>query len=217
MQSFIYLFPIFSLIFFSCSEHQDDQSAAIAWQEITGRDSGSPTKRTPIYRVKVPLSWSRQNPSPLESLEDTTKALCKFKITDTDQNITIAIHNFPSENLNARIPPSAQIARWKQQFESLEPCSAVLNPQAYGGFSGIFFEGTGMLDGKRTTIFGWAMQLAPEHYQNLLSQTQNEDLHAKQQQADYTIKAVGPEKLMSKHKQTIFAFANSFELIEELP
>jgi len=35
--------------------------------------------------------------------------------------------------------------------------------------------------------------------------------------ADYTIKVLGPSDLVNEHKKAIDSFANSFELIEEIP
>ncbi len=210
------LFPLMLVLTAACS-NQNNKTSLVQWQTICGRDSGN-LQRAPLYRAKVPITWIRQDPSLLESNEDTTKPICKFKIHESSQVITVTIHNFPSDHIQQRIPPLAQIHRWKKQFDSLEPGTIIVTPQAYSGFVGLVLEGTGLLKGKRTSILAWAMQLAPEHYQNLLILSPHEKNDAVQQKlADFSIKAAGPADLMQRHKQSMLTFARSFELIEELP
>jgi hypothetical protein len=209
------LFPLILILTAACS-NQNTKTSLVEWQTICGRNSGD-LQRTPLYRAKVPKTWIRQDPSPLESNEDTTKSICKFEIYEGSQVITVTIHNFPSANMQQRIPPLAQIHRWKKQFDSLEPGTLIVTPQAYSGFIGLVLEGTGLLKGKRTSILAWAMQLAPEHYQNLLILSPDGENALQQELADFSIKAVGPADLMQRHKQSVLTFARSFELIDELP
>lgn len=189
-------------------------------QEIFGRDNS----QLPLYQVKVPKKWKNQIQSAL-SLEDTTKPLCEFIIqnnehdSDTEKSmgqIRITIHNFPSESITERIPPNAQIARWKRQLTKMDPNSLSVEPQAFGGFVGFLFEGTGLLSEDPTTILGWIMQIAPEHYR-ALNRPGKDVNYRKQMRADYTLKAVGPKQLIEKYKDEIIVFARSFELIQEIP
>lgn len=156
----------------------------------------------PFYRVNVPAEWKQKDLRHLKDKSDTTLPVCEFMI-DT---IRITVHTFPSENQNDRIPTFAQIERWKKQFKPLDSFSTT--PQAFSGYSGIFFEGTGLLNNEIRTMMGWSMQLANDHYR-LLSNPQ--------QKADFTIKAVGAVEDMKSRRKEIIAFARSFELVEEIP
>jgi len=179
---------------------------------IQGRDNDGP--RLPVYRMRVPDSWIRRDPLPGESLIDTTKSLCDFLIYEDDGIIRIFIHNFPTKTIEERIPPSAQVARWQRQFESLVPHESHINPQAFSGYSGLLFTGVGILNNEETMVLAWALQIAPEHCRTL----SNPDSYLnKQMRSDVTIKAMGPVTLMKKHKQAIETVARSFELIEEIP
>lgn len=193
-------------------------------QQIAGRDDGTHAfSRPALYRAKVPESWRRLDPKSSTSIVDTTKPLCEFIIEEKDKaDIRITVHNFPSEGPEDRIPPNAQVARWKRQFTDLDLTTASLLPQSYGGFSGLLFTGTGRLANEFVTMMAWTMQIAPEHYSTLsfhmtLSQTPDQKHFWKQMRADYTIKALGPSTLMSKYRREIVAFAKSFELIQEIP
>lgn len=171
-------------------------------QEIASRE------HLPLYRASVPTSWEREDPSPSSPLTDTKLPLTTFWIRENSQAIRITIHNFPSDTLDDRIPPEAQIARWKRQFDTLNPLQTTATPEAHGGFSGLRLEATGPLDDNETTVIGWSFQLAPTHYQHI------NDRHTR---ADFTIKASGPPTLMAKHRQQLLTFANSFEIIAPLP
>lgn len=213
---------ISSLLLISCEPHPK-QNNTHSLQTIEGRDLGHPENRIPIYRATVPSEWVRLDPSRNLSIADTTKPLCTFVINgNDDQKITITIHNFSSDKQEERIPPSAQIARWKKQFSDLNLASVIVKPTAHGGFAGLFLQSNGALSGHDTTIFGWAMQIAPEYYSSLsvkrqIARSSAEENFFKQMQSDYTIKAIGPTSLVDKHKKEIVDFANSFELIEEIP
>jgi len=223
--------PILILMFLlltGCSDSNSDSTAPYphpyTTQEFQGRDTGLPPyQRHWIYRAKVPVHWVRVVPLSTESLLDTMKPLSEFLIKDdagTGQ-VKIAIHNFPSDHLNARIAPMAQILRWKKQFSSLDPTSEQLIPQAFGGFSGFLFVGSGTLSGQEnlSMMLAWTMQIYPEHYQSLsLAFPGNEGFdRVRQMRADYTLKVTGPKQLVEKNREAIMSFATSFELIHEIP
>jgi hypothetical protein len=177
-------------------------NAADSWQALCARNG------EPSYRIKAPHSWQRHPTPSTADLSDTKQAICTYNI----DSIRITIHTFPSQKIEDRISPQAQIARWKQQFESLDPATVNITPQAYSGYAGLLFEGTGRLNGEHTTVMAWSMQLAPEHYRQLFyNRPLDVDLRA-----DFTIKAVGPAEIMSLYRQALIAFARSFELIKEI-
>lgn len=184
------------------------------WHRINSRDDGDPLTRFPLYYAKVPSDWVRIDPPSNESIVDTTKALCEFLIEDGEKKVRITIHNFPSNDIDERIPPISQIDRWKGQFQSLVRSQTHIVPEIHNGFIGLFLECKGTLDNVPTKLLGWAMQLAPEYY-TLLSF--DNSLFSRQARADYTIKAVGNPELMDKNQPSIMFFAYSFQLIEELP
>lgn len=187
------------LICCSCSTQSEVRPT---WQQIQGRDRTIPVG---IYQARVPTYWQRHDPDPMENLADTTKPLCNFIIEERDERITITIHNFPSESLEMRIPAAAQVSRWQQQTKAL-PGQEWIFPYAHGGFAGLGYFGPG--------IIAFSLQLAEEHYRSL-SKPPASRLHD-QMRADYTIKAIGPRDLLTKHATAISDFARSFELIEEL-
>jgi len=189
---------IFSLLWFLTSCSDSSNSPSSQWQEISGRDVDL------VYRAKVPHQWNRTDPA--GPIHDTTLSLCEFMIDD----IRITIHNFPSNTIDERIPPFAQIERWKRQIPSLDPISANITPQSHGGFVGYLFEGTG----NNETTMAFSMQIATEHYQTLSRDISSK---SKQMRADYTIKAVGPTDSIQMRKEELLSFARSFELIEEIP
>lgn len=200
-----------------CSGNQNTQLSQSEWQDICGRDNGVQLGRTPIYRANVPSKWIRHT-SLNESIADTKKAICEFSIEDQGRQIRITIHSFPSQTIDERIPPAAQIARWKRQLDPLDLASVNVVPQSHGGFAGFLFEGSGILNNEQTTILGWSMQLAPEHYRHLIPGNNTDEANLlRQMRSDYTIKAVGPYDLVAKYKRSIMAFADSFELIQEIP
>lgn len=157
------------------------------------------------------------------SIADSTLPNCTFLIHEHGQSIRITVHSFPSDALENRIPPNAQVARWKRQFTEIDPISITVVPKAYGGFAGLLFEASGQLkdllfEGSGA-VYAWSMQLDPHHYQILsyLSTTQQKRQLYLQMRADYTIKAVGPVDLMEKNHEEISNFAHSFELIQPIP
>lgn len=163
----------------------------------------------PLYHAIISQDWLKEDPSPQASLEDTMKPICTLQIED----IKITVHNFPSSAIEQRIPPQAQIQRWKKQFSPLDEESVTITPVGHSGFLGAQFEASGLIDGKETATLAWIMQLAPEHYYSISSRFPQDT----QRKADWTIKAVGPKESLEKHKQSLLLFAQSFELIDEIP
>jgi hypothetical protein len=207
------IFLLLSLCLIGC-DHESPPISSFQWRTISGRTEA----REPIYRIKAPIDWTRHDPLFEESLADTTKPLCEFYVKEGDEVIKISIHNFPSDHITQRIPPLAQIARWERQFQQLCPEETHIAPQGYNGFSGAFFQGTGIMNGTLMTVLGWAMQIAPEHYHTLsYPETSQEALLYPQMRADFTIKVVGPKDLVHKQMHSLIAFARSFELIDEVP
>jgi hypothetical protein len=195
---------------FGCTS-QEEKTTLSSMDVIQGRDNDGP--RFAVYRIRVPDAWIRRDPLPNESLIDTTKSLCDYIIRDEDGTIRIFIHNFPTQTMEERIPPAAQVARWQRQFDSLIPHASNVVPQAFSGYSGLLFTGVGTLKNEPTMVMGWALQIASEHYRTL---SHPDNPLNKQMRADVTIKAVGPVSLMEKYQGEIKAFARSFELIEEI-
>lgn len=210
----------------SCNELKESPSGSL-WQTFSGRDDGfknpvdltSPTEdfkqsRPLLYRAMTPSDWMRKDPSPTESIADTMKPIAEFSIQEGEEVVAITLHTFPVSSEIPSIPAPAQISRWKRQFDPLDIAAAHTEEEAHGGFKGIFFEGSGILNGTPTMVLAWSMQLAPA-YIKILSQEKH-SLNIKKR-ADYTIKAIGPPSLLQKHRSDIVAFARSFELIDELP
>lgn len=201
-----YLTAVLLLLLQGCQRSEQEPPR---WQEIQGRD-----RKEMIYRARVPEGWSRKDPPPGETLTDTTKPLVEYGIAEGDKTIRITIHNFPVDKVSDRIPPAAQISRWKGQFSFLDPTTVVVTPHSHGGYSGLLLEASGTLNGKTSAMMGWSMQLHPEHYRILMAMKSEE---TRQMAGDYTIKAVGDQDLMIKYRQLITDFANTFELIKEIP
>jgi len=215
----IFLYMIILCCFSSCAQEETPVSIVHKRIEIPARDDGSIREKRPlIYRFKVNPEWKLSLPDSKESIVDTTKALAEIFILDGSQKIRIAIHNFPSDQMNERIPPLAQIARWKKQFQTLTPQHVTITPQAFGGYHGYLMEATGVMHDIPTTVIGWSLQLPPEHYQSLhKALTRTEQAKLRQMRGDITIKATGPTDLMHKHREEIVAFARSFQLIDDIP
>jgi hypothetical protein len=212
------LFSIFLALLCSGCQSNSSVESVIEheMQEIKGRDNDQSSFS--VYRVKVPDSWIRRDPLPDESLVDTTKPLSEFIILDSEGVIRIWIHNFPSERVDQRISPLSQKERWQKQFNQIFPNETDTVPQAFNGYSGLLFCGTGVLNDAKKTVYAWALQIAAEHYQTLSQPNSKEEaVRFKQMRADITIKAEGPSSAMKKHTEMIYAFARSFELIEEIP
>jgi hypothetical protein len=202
------------LILFLCLTgcKTEDKTPPFTLQEFNGRDeiiSYGQMVRRPVYHAKVPLTWKRIDPLPIESLLDTTKPIVAFAI---DENVTLTVHTFPSSSQEERIAATAQIERWINQLKGGD---YLIEKVSHSGFAGLFFEGKQ----EKITVCGWSLQLDLDHYQTLhfLTSTVEEEEHYKQMAADYTIKVSGLSTLIDQHREEISLFADSFELIQELP
>lgn len=169
---------------------------------IKGRESTAP-----LYRVNTPTDW--QCSLPEAGPKDTTLPLCEFFIAD---KIRISIHNFPNQNLENRIPPQAQVERWKKQFKQLSPLNYHIQEESWGGYLGLYLQATGLLNGEETKMLAWSLQLSEKHFLNCM-----DDPAYQQALADFTIKVVGPKDVVEANQSEIEKFAHSFELIDELP
>jgi hypothetical protein len=202
-------------LFTACSSSPASSDSG-EWQYFSGRNTEASLERPLIYRAKVPASWQRITPPPSESIFDSRKPLSEFLIRSEDENssLRLTLHNFPTNSIEQRVPPSAQICRWKRQFDYLDAVSINITPESRGGFAGLFFEASGIQNGIPMAVIGWSMQLTPEHYRTLAHSTHE---ISTQMQSDYTLKAVGSPDSILKHKNSLIAFAHSFELIHEIP
>ena len=212
------LLALFLTTFAGAGCSQQDSTRQLHIVELAARDEGIPAEKPIIYRMKVPSHWTQQQPSFDESITDTKKAIAEFFIEEKDEKIRIAIHNFPSDSMDSRIPPMVQVSRWKKQFSSMVPSSVSTKPHAFGGYYGFLFEATGEMHGIATTVLGWALQLAPEHYRSLSHPVPATLANRhRQMRGDVTIKAVGPEQLMDKYREEIISSARTFQLIDDIP
>lgn len=200
-----FLLLLFFSLLASCSSDPGDQGQ---WQTISSRSFFKNVERTPLYRVKVPKHWERVNPGKEVSLDDSREALCTFFLGE--HAIRITLHNFPSQTLAQRIAPQAQVARWRQQFNPKHFDHTM--PLSFSGYVGLFYEGEGRVKGEETKVLGWALQIANEHYRTL----SHESFHP-EQRADVTIKITGPPHVVEREREALITFAESFELIEEIP
>lgn len=183
-------------------------------QPLSSRDDGSPNSRALLYQTTVPQNWIRKDPSENESILDTKKANCEFFIHENNQQVRITIHTFPYSDDSQRIPPQAQIQRWKKQFDHYNSITLITNSCSQSGFYGYFFEVEGMINHEPITMMGWSMQLSPLFDRAL---KYDQDNQAQIKRADFTIKVTGPPELVSKNREDILIFAQHFEFIDELP
>ncbi len=212
------ILSLISILTLSSCNQEDNKTAETTWQEFCCRDTGDPTARIPLYRAITPIHWQRKNPLPTESIVDSTKPVCEIYIGQNDcKKVSMTVFTFPVENYEQRISPSAQLERWKRQFEEFDPTSLVVTPCAHGGFTGLSICVNGLMNGQEITLLGFSMQLAPVHWFSLQQNKENISLKHSQTTADYTIKALGSPSAILKWKDEIHLFAGSFELIEEIP
>lgn len=201
----------FSLFLAGCEQSEPIETT---WQQFCCRDRGNPAERLALYRAKVPSNWIREDSD--ESVLDSRKPICSFRIGDPHDPTHLAIHTFTFDSFDQRIPPAAQIARWKRQFDELDLSTLIIDPQAYGGFTGLSLYACGQIKEKETGVLGYSMQLASQHWMILQNDLEN-NFKLKQMSADYTLKAVGSPSSIARWKDEIELFANSFELIDEVP
>lgn len=204
------------LILAGCTANDTETQSRTYTEQIRGR--GAEGKRPLLYRVKIPKNWVKREPLPEADLSDTTLSIVDFFIVEEDGTIRIALHNFPSRSIEQRIPPAAQVARWQKQITDIDPAAIVIQPISFSGYKGLHFEGAGRKEDSSTMVLGWSLQLADVHYRALTPSSDQPDTNeTRERRADVTIKATGPKKLVERHKEEISAFAQSFELIEEIP
>lgn len=209
----IYLLNLFCLCFFtSCSSNTKSKSTT--WYKIPARNLEDSLQRPFLYHVSAPTSWIYHEIPRNESIFDTKKANGEFHVFHENDKIRITIHTFPYRNSSERIPPQAQISRWKKQFDFLDPLSLLIQPESRGGFSGLYFEGQGKMNQEDIKMMAWAMQLA-----NLYDRQLQLGLNPLDQwkRADYTIKVVGKPELIDQFREEVIQFAHHFEFIHELP
>lgn len=204
-----FFFFILGLICIGCERKSPTFSP---WQEIAGRDQGRGVIiRYPVYRARVPTHWKRVDPQPDLSNADTTLPLVEFWVND---QISVNIHNFPDQ----KIPPEAQIKRWGRQLAGITPKETTVTPFSRAGYGGLYFEGVGTLKGNEAMVLGWSFQLDEGHCRALVQgETAENTAFIRQMRADVTIKVVGPPDAVMLYREELIAFANSFELIQELP
>lgn len=195
-----------------------DASKGLELREEIIRGRGIEGRRVGIYTMSTPRGWIRRDPLPDDLVTDTTKSICEFIINDPEGIIRIAVHNFPAETIDARIPPQAQVARWKNQIEGYDEMNSYTSPIAFAGYSGLLFVGIGT-----NMVIAAALQLTPEHFRNLpvlppesKETSRTSELHA-QMRGDVTIKAVGTIGSMQKHQDEILRSIHSFALVDEIP
>jgi hypothetical protein len=191
-----------------------DQQEQADWQPLYCRDDGNPAMRQPLYRAKVPLAWKRKEQE--GSVVDTSVPICQFDIGTQDSQVQLTVHSFLVAQVEQRIPPAVQIARWKRQFDLLDPYFTSVELRSQGGFTGFSLSAQGIIKGEEKGVIAYSMQLAPMYFFALQAMP-NATFKQKQMAADYTIKAIGPIAAITRYKSDIELFANSFELIEELP
>lgn len=206
----LFLTAIFYLL--SCTPSTPPSS--FNWQLIAARNEEPSLDRPFVYRVQVPSHWKCEQSFTDASVTDTKKPICEFYIQEGEEIVRITIHSFPIYSSDQRIPPLAQVMRWRQQFEELNEWTTSLASESYAGFSGMRFEGEGLIRHQPTRVMGWSMSLASAYDKQLSLGKSPLDCYKR---ADYTIKASGPPALMHKHRAALLAFAHSFELIDELP
>jgi hypothetical protein len=200
------------LLCVGCQKYPEKKLPPFALQQFNGRDENIAYRhrvRRPVYQAKVPLQWRRIDPAPQESLLDTTKPIVSFTL---DEHVVVTVHTFPTDSLEERIPPALQVERWQRQMKG---GSCHIENVGHGGFTGLYFEGSN----DQKTSCCWSLQLDLDHYQTLhfLAESVEEEEHYKQMAADYTIKVTAPSSLIEKYREEISLFANSFDLIQELP
>lgn len=184
------------------------------WRLISGRIEDSSVKKPLLYRAYLPSRWIQVELNREVSIMDTTQPVAEFFLEENERKIRLTFHTFPIHEDFQRIPPEAQIARWKQQFDELDPLSILISPVSHGGFHGLAFEGQGVLKEEPAAVMGWSMLLADIYARQL---KESFSLADQTKRADYTIKATGDPDMVRRYRTEIANFAQSFELIEELP
>lgn len=191
----------------SCEKSNPEEPSYVF---IYDRSKNTTHERQALYRIVLPNGWLAKNTT--QPVTDTKFPLIELVYEENGETILLTIHNFPYQNASERIPPQAQINRWKKQFNSLDV--AVIKPQAFAGFVGQLFWGEGEIKGTNAAMYAWAMQLAQEHEKTLAA---DKCLSQTEIRSDITLKATGPKTLMNEQQDTIFKLVRSFEYINALP
>lgn len=209
-------FSALSLLFFILLLSACDQPDYVhaTWHEFYCRDRGNPAEREVLYRAKVPKHWIRKDCQ--ESVADSMKPICTFIFGNPEDPVELTIHTFTVDTFEQRIPPAAQVNRWKRQFDEIDLTTLFIEPRAHGGFTGLKMTAFGKIKEKESGIIAYSMQLAPPHWMSL-QQDSEINLKQKEMTSDYTLKAFGSPFAISQTKEEIETFANSFELIDEIP
>lgn len=188
----------------ACEKVADQKNTTVL---IEGRDRNQSEERAPLYRISVPEGWTIEKFS--GSVADTKLPLIEFHHESSGGTVRLTVHNFPYQVVSQRIPPEAQIRRWKQQFDTLD--ITIVKPQAFAGFSGQCLWCEGVIEENEVAMYAWSMQLADEHEQTLSRK------HARSQtRSDVTLKATGPAELMINQQDAIVRMVRSFELINPI-
>lgn len=198
---------------FSCSEIRN-KKASNSLELIYGR-ALQENERKPIYSLSLPEGWQKIEEYPADSLKDTTKPLGKWKKGE----IILTVYNFPFSSLQERIPPHFQVDRWRKQLDAA-PESILIEPQAFSGYKGLYFEGIGFLEGKPSSMMAWALSLGDGHsftLRKIKNRTQREDDLINNLLSDITLKATGPRPSLEEYHDEIVAIARSFETINPFP
>lgn len=198
-----------TLLLFAC-ESEDSYKSEGKEEVIEGRDDGITLNRVPLYRIIRPLHWKKNEFSEGQSYQDTKLPIAEFLIQE-ELTVRITVHNFPPRQNEGKIPPLAQIERWKRQFEEPPPFQSI-TPQSFSGYMGFLYEGRGIIEGENAAVLGWALQIGAEHERILSKHKFPEEMRA-----DITIKVKGPIEMVERHRPEIVTFARSFELLEEIP
>lgn len=194
------------LLLSSCETQTADKQF---YTPIQARDTGNSSERPFLYRIALPSNWETK--ADHKSVQDTMLPIAEFVYHDNHGDIRLTVHNFPYVSQDQRIPPEAQLARWKKQLDPLN--EQLTTRQAFAGFVGLHLWAEGYLQNTLSAMSAWSMQLAPELDRELM--------HTKgfdpQTRSDITIKATGPLRLMEEKQEEIASIARSFELITPLP
>lgn len=210
----LFLGALFLVFLGSCSQNSSQNYLVHTLQNIRGRDNGRTEVRPLLYQAYTKSDWIREDPPIEGSIADTTLAICTFGVREQNEEIRITIHTFPITKEELRTLPQRQIDRWKNQLEQVHAHTTYITKESWSGFSGLFFEATGTMGKKPTTMLAWSMQLAPSYVRKLRRKKSSLDEY---RLADYTIKATGAPEIIKKYRTEIIAFAHSFGLIDELP
>ena len=158
---------------------------------ITGRD-GDP----PLFVCQPPASWTTVLPAE-QNLQDTRVPIMEWSI---EGKVRVTLHTFPA--IPKRIPPQAQIARWRRQLAPLE--KEQITQQSFAGFFGLVWEG----ENQKTKVLAWSMLLGNEHLYTLWDRPR--------MQQDWTLKAEGDPASVNSRRDEIFNLARSLEFVDEI-